>query len=59
MEVAEKMRQWLVIAYLAFVAAVVVWLLLAISYGLAPHCAVGSEWTRASCFFLPMWRFFA
>ena len=45
--------------YLAFVAAVVSWLLLAISYGLAPHCAGGAEWARASCFLLPMWRFFA
>ena len=46
-------------AYLAFVGAVVAWLLLAISYGLAPHCANGVEWARASCFLLPMWRFFA
>ena len=53
------MRQWLVMGYLAFVAAVVSWLLLAISYGLAPHCTVGAEWARASCFLLPMWRFFA
>ena len=53
------MRQWLVVGYLAFVAAVVSWLLLAISYGLAPQCAVGAEWARASCFLLPIWRFFA
>ena len=53
------MRQWLVMGYLAFVAAVVAWLLLAVSYGLAPHCAAGAEWARASCFLLPMWRFFA
>lgn len=53
------MGRWLAIAYLAFVAALMGWLLLAISYGLAPYCADGSEWARASCFFLPIWRFFA
>ena len=47
------------IAYLAFIAAVVIWLLLAVSYGIAPGCAAGSDWVRGPCFLLPMWRFFA
>ena len=41
------------------IAVVVGWLLTAISYGLAPYCAGGAEWARASCFFLPLWRLFA
>ena len=53
------MRRWLLVAYLAFIAAVVGWVLLSISYGLAPYCAAGADWARASCFMLPMWRFFA
>ena len=55
----EKMMRWFGVAYLAFVAALVGWLLLAIAYGIAPSCAVGSEWARATCFFLPLWRLFA
>ena len=47
------------IAYLAFIAAVVIWLLLAVSYGIAPGCAAGSDWVRGPCFLLPTWRFFA
>ena len=50
--------RWYGVAYLVFVAAVVGWVLLSISYGLAPYCAVGAEWARSSCFLLPMWRFF-
>lgn len=53
------MRRWFAVAYLAFVAAVVVWILLAVSYALAPYCVLGAEWARGSCFLLPMWRFFA
>lgn len=53
------MTRWFGIAYLVFVAAVVGWLLTAVSYGLAPYCAGGAEWTRATCFFLPLWLVFA
>ena len=53
------MARWIVIAYLSFIAIVVIWLLLAVSYGIAPACAAGSDWARATCFFLPTWRFFA
>ena len=47
------------IAYLAFIAAVVIWVLLAVSYSIAPGCAAGSDWVRGPCFLLPTWRFFA
>ena len=53
------MARWIFIAYLVFVAAVIIWVLLAVSYGIAPACAVGSEWVRSTCFLLPTWRFFA
>lgn len=53
------MARLILIAYLAFIAAVVIWVLLAVSYGIAPGCAVGSDWVRSTCFLLPTWRFFA
>ena len=53
------MALFIFIAYLSFIAAVVIWMLLAVSYAIAPGCAVNSEWVRATCFFLPTWRFFA
>ena len=55
----QRIARWTFIAYLAFIAAVVIWTLLAVSYGIAPGCAAGSDWVRGPCFLLPMWRFFA
>lgn len=51
--------RWYGVAYFIFIAAVVGWVLLSIAYGLAPYCVAGAELTRATCFFLPLWRFFA
>lgn len=51
--------RWFPVAYLVFVTAVVSWLLLAVAYGIAPGCAAGADWARATCFFLPLWRLFA
>ena len=53
------MARWFGVAYLVFVAVVAGWLLTAVSYELAPYCAGGAEWARATCFFLPLWRLFA
>lgn len=58
-EDGTRMARLILIAYLTFIAAVVVWVLLAVSYGIAPGCAVGSDWVRSTCFLLPTWRFFA
>ena len=55
----QRIALWGFIAYLAFIAAVVIWMLLAVSYGIAPGCAAGSDWVRGPCFLLPTWRFFA
>ena len=55
----EKMMRWFPIAYLIFVAAVVVWVLVGVAYGIAPACVAGTEWARTTCFMLPLWRFFA
>ena len=55
----QRMGLCIFIAYLTFIAAVVIWTLLAVSYGIAPGCAAGSDWVRGPCFLLPTWRFFA
>ena len=55
----QRMGLCIFIAYLTFIAAVVIWMLLAVSYGIAPACTAGSDWARATCFFLPTWHFFA